>query len=113
MAQYQQQLVEAKDEVRGILDRGRRDAEQVGREILDKTKAEAQAERQRAVRQIEVATAGALKELAEQGADLAVELAGKIVQAELKPDGSRRLDPADRGVVFGVPAGVQRELTSR
>lgn len=85
LAQYQQQLVEAKDEVRGILDRGRRDTEQVGREMIEKARAEAQAERQRAVRQIEVATAGALKELAERGADLAVELAGKIVQAELKP----------------------------
>ena len=36
------------DEVRGILDQGRRDAEQLGRELLDKAKQEAKAEQQRA-----------------------------------------------------------------
>jgi len=85
LAKYQQQLADAKDEVRAMIDQARRDAEQTGREMLDQSKAEVEAEHQRALRRIEAATAGALKELAEEGASLAVQLAGKIVQAELKP----------------------------
>ena len=41
LADYQQKLADAKDEVRGILDQGRRDAEKLGRELLDKAKEEA------------------------------------------------------------------------
>lgn len=86
LAQYEQQLADAKDEVRGIVEAGRNDAERIGQEIVEKAKQEAAAEQQRTLRQIDSATAGALKELAEKGAQLAVELAGKIVRAELKPD---------------------------
>ena len=52
---------------------------------MDKAREEAGIERQRAVQQIESATLAALKELAERSATLAVELAGKIVGARLKP----------------------------
>ena len=79
LAQYEAKLAATQDEVRAILDAARRDAERVGQELLDKTKAEATAQQQRAVREIEAATAGALKELAERGATLAVDLAGKIL----------------------------------
>ncbi len=85
LAQYEQKLAGATDEVRRIIERGRHDAEQVGREMVDKAKTDADAERQRALQDIDTATAGALKELAEKSADLAVDLAGKIVRAELKP----------------------------
>ena len=85
LANYQQQLAGAKQEVRALLEKGRRDAEQVGQEMDDKAKQEAQGERDRALDQIDAATASAIKELAGLSADLAVELAGKIVHAELKP----------------------------
>ncbi len=91
LAQHEQQLSAAKGEVRGMLDQARRDAEQVGSEVIEKAQQEARAEQQRAARQIDAATAAALKELAEQGANLAVELAGKIVRAELKADDHARL----------------------
>jgi F-type H+-transporting ATPase subunit b len=83
LADYQQKLVASRDEVRGILDQGRRDAEALGRELLDKAKGEALAERNRSLQQIEAATAGALQELAQRSASLAVELAGKIVGSRL------------------------------
>ena len=44
LADYEKKLVAAKDDVRGILDQGRRDAEKLGRELLDKAKEEASAE---------------------------------------------------------------------
>lgn len=91
LGQYQQKLDASKDEVRQILDAARRDAETVGRQIVDKARGEAEAEHQRALRDIENATAGALKELADRSATLAVELAGKIVKAKIDPQEHRRL----------------------
>jgi len=91
LGQYEQRLAGAKEEVRQILERAHRDAEQTGRELIDKAQAEAKIEQQRALQQIDAATAAALKELADLSASLAVELAGKIVRAELKPDDHARL----------------------
>jgi F-type H+-transporting ATPase subunit b len=85
LAQYEQRLAQARDEVRAILDQGRRDAEQVGRDLIEKARSDAAAEQQHALRQIDAATAAALKELADRSAGLAVELAGKILRIELKP----------------------------
>ncbi len=86
LAQYEQKLAAARDEVRAILDQGRRDAEQIGRQMVEKARQEAEAEQQRALRQIDAATTAALKELAERGATLAVELAGRIVHRSLRPE---------------------------
>ncbi len=86
LADYQQKLAASQGEVRGILDQARRDAEQLGREMLEKARDEGRAEHARALQQIEAATAGALQELAQRSATLAVELAGKIVGARLSPE---------------------------
>lgn len=102
LADYERQLATAQEQVRGLLDQGRRDAEQLGREMLEKAKAEAKAEYQRAVHQIDAAAAAAIKELAAQSATLAVELAGKIVRAKLNPaDHTRLIDQAVAGFVEG------------
>jgi F-type H+-transporting ATPase subunit b len=91
LAEYQQKLAASQDDVRGILEQGRRDAERVGHELIEKAKGEAAAERDRAVQQIETATTAALKELADRSATLAVELAGKILHAKLNPADHSRL----------------------
>ena len=81
----------AKDDVRGILDQGRRDAETLGRELLDKAKEDASAEHVRALKEIETAADAAVRKLADQSAAMAVELAGKIVHAKLNPAEHARL----------------------
>ncbi len=91
LAQYHEKLAASEGEVREILERGRRDAEHLGRELLDKARAETDVEKRRALREIETATAAALKELADRSASLAVELAAKIVQARLDPKAHARL----------------------
>ncbi len=97
---YDRKLAAAQDQVRAILDQGRRDAEQVGRELIDKAKEEAKAEYRRAVKQIETATATAIEELADQSATLAVELAGKIVRSKLNPnDHAKLIEQAVAGFV--------------
>ena len=83
LGQYQEKLDTAAGEVRGILEEARRDAEHTQQEILAKARQDAQAERDRSLREIERATDQALKELAEKSANLAVDLAGKIVQTKL------------------------------
>ncbi|MBX9790538.1 MAG: F0F1 ATP synthase subunit B [Pirellulales bacterium] len=80
---YEQKLAAAQDEVRGILDEARRDAAATGQEIVAKAASEAEAEKNRALREIDTAKVQAVKELAEQSARLAVSLAGKIVSSEL------------------------------
>ena len=95
LADYEKKLATAGDEVRGLIEQGRRDAEKVGQQLMDKAREEAGIERQRAVQQIESATLAALKELADRSATLAVELAGKIVGASLNAaDHSRLIDQA-------------------
>ena len=85
LEQYQQKLAAAGDEVRGILEQGRRDAERLGRELLAKAKKEAELEQQKALGRIESATDDALKGLADRSAALAVDLAGRIVHEKLDP----------------------------
>jgi F-type H+-transporting ATPase subunit b len=95
LVEYEKKLAAARDEVRGLIEQGRRDAEKVGQQLLDKAREESGIERQRAVAQIESATLAALKELAERSATLAVELAGKIVGARLQAaDHSRLIEQA-------------------
>lgn len=91
LAGYDKKLAQAQDEVRGILDQARREAEQNTRVTLDKARDEARREQEKAVREIELATAGALKELADMSASMAVDLAGRIVGAKLRPEDHSRL----------------------
>jgi F-type H+-transporting ATPase subunit b len=102
LANYEKKLTDARDEVRAIVEQGRRDAEQVGQQMLEKARAETKAEHERAVQQIEAATASAVKELADRSAALAVDLAGKIVRAQLKPsDHAKLIEQAVAGFVQG------------
>jgi len=91
LAQYEAKLAASQEEVRAILEEARRDAEHTQQEILAKARADASAEIERGKREIETATAQALKELAETSANLAVDLAGKVVQAQLNPADHARL----------------------
>jgi F-type H+-transporting ATPase subunit b len=98
LAEYEAKLRGSEADVREIIERGRREAEDLGRQMLDKTREEAQHEKQRALREIDAATAGAIKELAERSADLAIQLAGKIVQAKVdRADPARLIEQAVAG----------------
>jgi F-type H+-transporting ATPase subunit b len=105
LADYERKLTAAQGEVRGIMEEARRDAEHTQSEILAKARADARAERDRALREIEMATDQALKELAERSTNLAVDLAGKIVQAQLQPsDHARLIEQAMASFPKGNPA---------
>jgi F-type H+-transporting ATPase subunit b len=91
LADYERRLARAGDEVRGILEEARRDAQHTKDTIIAEAAAEAQAERDRALRDIDRATDRAIKELAENSANLAVRLAGRIVQGQLGPQAQAQL----------------------
>jgi F-type H+-transporting ATPase subunit b len=83
LKQYEQKLATAANEVRELLDEARRDAEHTKQAILAEGKTLADAERARALREIDAATDQALEALSKHSAELAVELASKILQAKL------------------------------
>jgi F-type H+-transporting ATPase subunit b len=91
LQQYEANLSGAADEVRNMLEEARRDAEVTKAEIVADAKAAAQTEQQRAVREVQDAADAAMRQLAEHSADLAIDLAGKIVQQELKAEDHARL----------------------
>lgn len=91
LSQYEQKLAAATNEVREMLEEARRDAEKAKQSILAEAKSGADAERLRAVRDIETASDAALESLAKRSAELAVDLAGKILQSKLTPAEHGRL----------------------
>jgi F-type H+-transporting ATPase subunit b len=86
LAQYERKLASAQDEVRAIIEEARRDATHAQQEILAQARADAAAEMDRAKREVETAKDQALRQLAETSANLAVELAGKVIRTQLDPN---------------------------
>jgi F-type H+-transporting ATPase subunit b len=84
LAEYQSRLDVAEEEVKAMLNKARIDAQKTGEKIVEAAQTAAEEEHQRALAEIEQATISALSELATKSADLAVDLAGKIVRSELK-----------------------------
>jgi F-type H+-transporting ATPase subunit b len=85
LAEHEAKLASAAAEVRALLEEARRDAESTKDEIIAEARAGAKAERDRAVREIELASDHALKNIAETSANLAIELAGKVIRESVNP----------------------------
>jgi F-type H+-transporting ATPase subunit b len=91
LTQYESRLGEAADEVRSLLDQGKKDADAQRQQIIADAQDAARAEKERAVREIDVAKNEALSELAEKSVDTAVDLAGRIVGKQLQAADHTRL----------------------
>lgn len=83
LAEYKAQLADAKAEVETMIANAKQSAEKTRQLMLDKAKADAEAESKRAKTEIELAKKEAMQELADNAADLALVLAGKICQKKL------------------------------
>jgi len=86
LAQHEAKLATAADQVRELLDEARRDAEHTKTQIIAQAKELAGQERERAVRDVKRAADHAMQDLAESSANLAVDLAGKVVRQNITPD---------------------------
>ena len=91
LAAHEAKLAMAADEIRELLEEARRDAEHTKQEILTEAKSAALAERQRAVREVELARDAALKQLAETSANAAIKLASSAVRQNLTAEQQSRI----------------------
>ena len=85
-AAHEARLASAKDEVREMLEEARRADEATKTQIVAEADAASLAHRERAIRDIEQARDSAVRSLAETSANLAVDLAGKVVRQNLTGD---------------------------
>ncbi len=91
LASYERRLAEAADEVRGMLEEARRNAEATKQAIVTEARKAADDEQVRAKREIGLARDEALSAIAERAGELAVEVAGKFLRDRLSADDQSRL----------------------
>lgn len=91
LAEYKQQLDEAREQATAIVEEGRRDAEVVKRRIQDEARQESDRMIARAKNEIQLATDGAIKTLYDETAQLAVNAAQAIIGKELTASDHRQL----------------------
>jgi F-type H+-transporting ATPase subunit b len=91
LEQHRQQMAQVQDQVRLIMEEANRKAQTVYQERLDQARADSEATAQRASREIAGAKEQALAEIYEKSADLAVSVAGRLLQREIGIDEQRRL----------------------
>jgi F-type H+-transporting ATPase subunit b len=89
--QLQAEVNRAHEKVRDIVEEGRRAAERTTADMMAKTRAEMQAERERLHREINMARDQALQELWNQSAQLASMIAAKAIRRQLSMDDHRHL----------------------
>jgi F-type H+-transporting ATPase subunit b len=91
LREYEERLHTARMEASSIVEEGRKDAETAKRRIHDQARAEAEAMLERAKREIGIARDTAVKELYQRVAEMATDVAGKVLTRTLTPDEHRRL----------------------
>ena len=91
LKEYDEKLHAAREEATAIVEEGRRDAEVVRNRIHQEGRDEAAADLARAKRDIELARDTAVAELYSLAANLATNVAGRIVRKELDASGHERL----------------------
>ena len=90
-ANHRRQLAGAADEVRALIEQARKDAMVSADAIIKKAQGEAESARERAERDIAGARDQALMEIWSKTADLAVSVAGRVLNKELGESDHRRL----------------------
>jgi F-type H+-transporting ATPase subunit b len=83
LKQYQEQLARAREQAAAIVEEGRRDGEAVRQRIQAEARQQAEEMLARARREIQLATEVALKELFDRTAELAVQVAGRVLRKGL------------------------------
>jgi len=91
LSSYERRLAEASEEVRGMLEEARRDAETTKQTIVAEARKAAEEERNRAKHEIHLAKDDALSQIAEKAGHLAVEVAGKFLREKMGADDQARL----------------------
>jgi len=104
LASYEKRLSEAADEVRGMLEEARRDADATKQTIIGEARKAADEEQSRAKREIALATDEALSTIAERAGELAVGVAGKFLKDKLSDDDQQRLIRDSVSAIHSAPS---------
>jgi F-type H+-transporting ATPase subunit b len=91
LQEYEQKLVGAKDEANEIIDRAKGEAESLRVRLEQQAREESERMLERAKREIDIAKQSAVKELYSTSAELATDIAGKILHRELDSQDHDRL----------------------
>ena len=94
MAENQKNLAKAAEQMRAMIETGKKEGEAIAASIVQKAQAEAETARDRAERDIATARDQALDEIFTRTADLAVSVAGTVLSKNLTSDDQRRLTEA-------------------
>jgi F-type H+-transporting ATPase subunit b len=86
LEEYRAQLAEARNDAAQIIEAARQQAEQVRQDLMAKAEADAAELRSRAAEDIRLATQRAISDLQGKMAELSIELAEKVVHANLDRD---------------------------
>jgi F-type H+-transporting ATPase subunit b len=91
LAEHRRRLAAAEEQVRALIEEGRKSAQLAADEIIKRAQSEAESAKLRAERDIAMARDQALSEIWSKTADLAVSVAGKVLDKSLSEDDHRRL----------------------
>lgn len=91
LAEYEKRLAEAQEEARKMIERSRADAERLAAQMREQAGNEVNALRQRATTDIEAARRQAVSDLYSHAATLSTQIAGKILQREIRPEDQQAL----------------------
>lgn len=91
LADYERELAGAREEANEMISKAKTDAKAVAEQLRTRNEAEMAVMRDRAGREIENAKRAALAELHGEAANLAAEIAGKILQREISTEDQQRL----------------------
>lgn len=91
LQEHEAKLAGAAAEVRALLEEARRDAETTKAEIVNEARAAAKQEHERAKRDIDRALDAAMKHLAESSANVAIDLASKVIRETINPGKQQEL----------------------
>jgi F-type H+-transporting ATPase subunit b len=90
-AEHEAKLAAAAGEVRALLDEARRDAEHTKKAIEAEGQKAARGEMDRAVREIQRARDAAVQDLAVSSANVAIDLAKKVIREQLTPEKNNQI----------------------
>jgi F-type H+-transporting ATPase subunit b len=91
LKQYQQKLENAAEEAKGLIQQAVAEAEKQAAALLARARQEAEAEHTRRMAELKQATDQAIRDLVEYTANMAVEIAAKLLCSQLDPVAHRRL----------------------
>lgn len=91
LKRYESQLADAKEDVSKLIEEGRTSAENLKKEILEKAKQQADSARDRANKEIGLATDRALEQIRTEAIDLSISVASRILERSLDDTDHRKL----------------------